>query len=74
MDFNKVSIKKNFGKIFKYPYLKLRNKNKITIFVFHDESIIQEKCCCVLSAKLNYLFHGYYFLVHMKQIKQLLQS
>ncbi len=38
MDFNKVSIKKNFGKIFKYPYLKLRNKNKITIFVFHEIS------------------------------------
>lgn len=36
MYLNKVSIKKNFGKIFKYPYLKLRNKNKITIFVFHE--------------------------------------
>jgi peptidoglycan/xylan/chitin deacetylase (PgdA/CDA1 family) len=38
MSFNKVSIKKNFGKIFKYPYLKLRNKHKITIFVFHEIS------------------------------------
>ncbi len=33
---NKTFIKKIVGKIFKVPYLKLRNKKKITIFVFHE--------------------------------------
>lgn len=36
MFFNKDSIKKKIGQIFKTPYLKFRNKNKITIFVFHE--------------------------------------
>lgn len=36
MFFNKHSIKKKIGQIFKTPYLKFRNKNKITIFVFHE--------------------------------------
>ena len=36
MFFNKISIKKKIGQIFKIPYLKFRNKNKITIFVFHE--------------------------------------
>ena len=36
MFFDKHSIKKKIGQIFKTPYLKFRNKNKITIFVFHE--------------------------------------
>ena len=38
MFFKKTFIKKIIGKIFKDPYLKLRNKKKITIFVFHEIS------------------------------------
>ena len=38
MFLNKIFIKKIIGKIFKAPYLKLRNKNKITVFVFHEIS------------------------------------
>ena len=38
MFLNKTFIKKIIGKIFKAPYLKLRNKKKITIFVFHEIS------------------------------------
>jgi hypothetical protein len=33
---NKTFIKKIIGKIFKVPYLKFRNKNILTIFVFHE--------------------------------------
>lgn len=36
MFLNKTYTKKIIGKIFKAPYLKLRNKNKLTIFVFHE--------------------------------------
>ena len=36
MILNKNFIKKLIGNIFKVPYLKLRNKKKITIFVFHE--------------------------------------
>ena len=36
MHLSKISIKKKIGKIFKTPYLKFRNKSKITIFLFHE--------------------------------------
>ena len=80
MFLNKIFIKKIIGKIFKAPYLKLRNKKKITIFVFHEISnkpsfYVKENN---LYLKLNKfkriinLIEKHYNLISPKDIKKIL--
>lgn len=79
MTLNKNFIKKLIGSIFKVPYLKLRNKKKITIFVFHEindkPSLYTKENNLSLTIKefkkIINLLEKYYNFISPKDIKKI---